>query len=868
MDFILPLLIFIKLYQTFKIYMERVTSLLLTFLFGTLTVFTQTLPPAFDARNLQLKWELVANNYHGQPQFLSALTLTNNGETNFPASGWALYFNYIREIPAASVTGHVKMEHVNGDIFRLAPTNGFGELKPKQSVRVEFVSQDPALNVSDAPAGWYIVWDAVPETGYTLANYTINPIIDSTLGYITPAKLFDQYKTTREIADESLPKIFPTPLEYKEGPGEFVIGRQVRIVTDTSFLAEANYLADELKPLLGKKPFISSTKTGKKMILLQKASGPVESYHLTVTAEAIRIEASTAAGMFYGIQSLKSLLPPLSWSAVHASIRVPAVTVFDSPRFGLRSLMLDVARNFQTKDELMRVLDLMAMYKLNSLHLHFIDDEGWRIEIPSLPELTRVGARRGHTLDSKNFLPASFEGGPDPDHSYGSGYYTRTDFIEILRYANRRHIQVIPEIESPGHSRAAIKAMDARYERFMKEGNQEEAERYLLRDLNDQSKYSGAQLWNDNVICVALPSVYRFLEKVSDELIKLYAEAGAPLSSIHFGGDEVPAGVWEKSPVCQELIRTDPDIQNTDGLWYYYFDKLQAIMKTRGLFLSGWEEAGLRKTLLDGQKQMIPNPGFCYRNFHLHVWNNMIGWGNEDLPYRLANAGYKVVLSCVSNQYFDLAYNKNFDEPGYYWGGFVDIDKPFYFIPFDYYKNSKEDRRGNPISASYFIGKDRLTDYGKSNIVGIQGLLWSENIHGPDKLEYMLLPKLLGMAERAWAGDPDWAVEKDKEKSQLLYTQAWSVFANIVGKRELPRLAYWESGFQYRIPSPGAQVLGGEIYANVQFPGLTIRYSSNGEEPSPKSRLYKEPIKEKGLIKLKVFDARERSGRTTEIENK
>ncbi len=121
---------------------------------------------------------------------------------------------------------------------------------------------------------------------------------------------------------------------------------------------------------------------------------------------------------------------------------------------------------------------------------------------------------------------------------------------------------------------------------------------------------------------------------------------------------------------------------------------------------------------------MIPNPTMANMDIHLHVWNNMIGWGAEDLPYRLANAGYKVVLSCVSNQYFDLAYSKSQEEPGYYWGGFSDIDKSFYFIPDDYYKNSKEDRRGNPVPAAYFLGKDRLTDYGKSNIVGLQGLIW------------------------------------------------------------------------------------------------------------------------------------------------
>lgn len=847
---------------------NRSNALLLILLLGNFLAPAQPSHPPFEAGKLALKWELLDNNYHGQPQFLSALTLTNAGDIDFPASGWAIYFNYIREIPGTSVTGNVRMEHVNGDIFRILPLPGFAQLKPGQSARMEFLSADPAFNVSDPPAGWYLVWDEAPVEGFPITQYTIVPIMDSTMGYTTPDKLYNRNKIGQDLPAGEFPKIMPTPVSYQELPGEFSINRQTKIITDTAFHFEADYLADELKVLLGKKPFIGSSRETRRPILIQKTDGGPESYHLSVTREAIRIEASTAAGIFYGIQSLKSLLPPLSWSGIQASVKVPSVSVADSPRFAFRSLMLDVARNFQTKNELFRVLDLMSAYKLNSLHLHFVDDEGWRIEIPSLPELTSVGARRGHTLDSRKFLPASFEGGPDPDHSSGSGYYTREDFIEILRYASSRHISIIPEIESPGHSRAAIKAMDARYEKFMAEGNREEAERYLLRDVNDHSDYRGAQLWNDNVICVALPSVYRFLEKVMDELSSMYAQAGLSLSTIHFGGDEVPSGVWEKSPVCKDLIGKDPGVRTTDDLWYYYYGKLEALMKARGLFISGWEEAGLRKTFQDGQKKMIPNPGFENDNFHLHVWNNMIGWGNEDLPYRLANAGYKVVLSCVSNNYFDLSYSKSFWEPGYYWGGFLDIDKPFYFIPYDYYKNSKEDRRGSPVDPSYFTGKDRLTDFGKSNIVGLQGLLWSENIQGPDKLEYMLLPKLLGMAERAWAMDPEWAREKNREKSEVMYTKAWSLFVNQVGKRELPRLDYYQGGFQYRIPPTGALAVDGKLYVNVQFPGLVIHYTSDGQEPTSRSKIYKDPIVEKGRIKLKAFDTRGRGGRTVEIDNR
>ncbi|MEZ4900271.1 MAG: family 20 glycosylhydrolase [Spirosomataceae bacterium] len=175
------------------------------------------------------------------------------------------------------------------------------------------------------------------------------------------------------------------------------------------------------------------------------------------------------------------------------------------------------------------MLDLMGFYKLNVLHLHFSDDEGWRIEIPSLPELTQVGAVRGHTNTPHKYLQPSYGSGPEAAQNAGTGHYSRQDFIEILRYANARHIKVIPEIEAPGHARAAVKAMEARYVAKMAAGEKEEAEKYLLHDPTDRSVYRSVQMWNDNVMNVAMPSVYRFLETVFRRAVSMYREANAPL---------------------------------------------------------------------------------------------------------------------------------------------------------------------------------------------------------------------------------------------------------------------------------------------------------------------------------------------------
>jgi hexosaminidase len=508
----------------------------------------------------------------------------------------------------------------------------------------------------------------------------------------------------------------------------------------------------------------------------------------------------------------------------------------------------------------------MGIYKLNVLHMHLTDDEGWRIELPSLPELTSVGSKRGHTLDSKGFLPASHGSGPDFTNTAGTGFYTRADYIEILKYATERHITVMPEIESPGHARASIKAMEARYRRLLAAGDKVSAERYLLSDQNDKSDYRSVQYWNDNVIDVSLPSTYNYVETVVNDLVSIYKEAAAPLPAIHFGGDEVPAHVWEGSPAYAALKTTHPEIKNTTDLWYYFYGRVNDILKKKNIRLSGWEEMALRKTTLDGKAAYVVNPQFLNENMQVDVWNNVLGDGQEDLAYKLANGGYKVVLTCVTNLYFDMANYKSFDEPGYYWGAYLGIDKFFSFIPYDYFKNADVDKNGLPINRSLFIGKQRLTDYGKENIIGLQGALWSETVKTGERMEYMMFPKLMALAERAWSKDPAWATEPDPAKSQVLYDQDWSKFMNILGKRELPRLAYYNNGYNFRIPKPGVIYQDGKYLSNIQYPGITVRYTTDGTEPTASSPLYTAPAS--GVVKFRAFDAKGRGSNVAEAEGK
>jgi hexosaminidase len=798
-------------------------------------------PGTGDAQTaLQLRWELTADSQ-------ASFTLTNRDSKPLPASGWAISFSALHSAQPGSVGAGFAFDFQDmlGDLHRIVPAAGFAGLAPGATVKIPYVTQ-PLRNRSFAPAGPYIVFDMAKDVGVPLSDYVAAPF-ERSHDVVTPEAQFALDSSVRDLPASDLPPVFPTPLQVTKGTGELRLTATPRVIAGAELGDEATFAAEYLLPYF---------RAGRKAVTappLRLEVGPVEgqsspeAYELVVDpTTGIRIVGVSPAGVFYGLQSLRSLLPAPTPAA---GLVLPAIRVVDAPRFGYRGFMLDVARNFQPKAAVLRTLDLLARYKLNVLHLHLTDDEGWRIEIAGLPELTAVGARRGHTLDSKQFLQPAFGSGPRVDQPWGSGFFSHTDYVEIVRYATARHIEVIPEIEMPGHARAAAKSMEARWRAT---GDRQ----YLLTDPDDRSVYTSVQGYPDNVINPALESTYGFIERVVRELAAMHREAGAPLRHIHMGGDEVPAGVWVGSPAVQAYMQAH-GLTSVDDLWFLFYGRIEQILKAEGLVPSGWEEIGVRKTRRDGRPTVIVNPGFAERGWRAYVWNNVPGWGAEDLAYRLANGGYDVVLSPVTNYYFDLAWNENPEEIGLDWGGFIDLRKPFQFIPFDYYRNAGAD--------SLFRGKDRLTDYGRAHIVGLQGNLWGETLGGDGRLDYMMVPKLLGLAERAWAPDPDWARDRDPARSASLYREAWSRFVNVVGKRVLPRLDREVPGLAYRIPTPGLKVEGEMVRASVGLPGFTLRYTTDGSEPTARSPEVRGPIPLRGTVRVAAFSTTGRKGHTARV---
>ena len=373
------------------------------------------------------------------------------------------------------------------------------------------------------------------------------------------------------------------------------------IIYHGNYKKEADYLSASLESLgLDLKTYNDGSKNTQ-TIQLSTESLPIagkkeQAYRLAILPdrERIIIQGTDAAGIFYGIQTLKGLISKEAYQQKNKEIALPAYVIEDAPRFDYRGLMLDVSRNFHSKKVVKKLLDLMATYKLNKFHFHLTDDEGWRLEIPGLPELTEIGAKRGHTLDESDRLAPAYGSGPSTQAKgkSGNGFFTVKDYIEILKYANDRHIEVIPKLICLVIARAAIISMKVRHKKLLAAGKTAEAEQYLLNDPEDVSVYSSAQVFNDNVINVCRASTYNFIEKVVDEIVEMHKEAKVPLKTLHTGGDEVPAGVWQKSPICADLVAKNGQTEGDKiGLTNYFMTRFSDILTERQLVVAGWKKS-------------------------------------------------------------------------------------------------------------------------------------------------------------------------------------------------------------------------------------------------------------------------------------
>lgn len=826
---------------------------------------------------IEVSWQLIENQYQGGNHHKCEITLTNHSRYTLKNDNWVMYFNWFRSVVDEQESEIIDGETINGDLSKVYPTEKFGKLKPGESVTFPLIGTHYALHKTDAVTGCYFVIDkgmgkdVIVESGPT----KVLPFPDKDLlkrsnndhlKVQTAEMRYYENQSIEKMDKSILPVVFPTPYQQEVLGGELEITKDITIFYHTSLANEARVLQDKLRQIFGvnvnkikyRSNFFDQFASDR--IVLISGEGRPESYTLRVDAsKGVSIQGAGPVGVFYGIQSLLQLMPADLNDSYEESVTLPCVKVADAPRFPYRGMHIDVSRSFHKKDNIIKFMDLISSYKLNKLHFHITDDEGWRVEIRELPELTSLGAFRGHTEDERDHLQPTLGSGPyaDPEKGNGSGYYSREDFIELLKFATSRHIEVIPEIDMPGHMRSAVKAMEYRYERYMEEGKEDSALMYLLTDFEDDTYYTSAQRYHDNTANPCMESTFRFVQVVIDELVAMYKEAGAPLTMLHIGGDEVPRGAFANSPVCQAFLESQDEYNSTSELHKYFTRRVTKILDAYGIGTAGWEEIACKH---EGRTR-VPDPELVGEGLTAYIWNNVWGWGSEDLGYKLANEGFPVVLLSANNFYFDFAYNRDPQEPGLYWGGYTDTRSAWEFTPYDIKKCAETTLSGDPVTEDMMQGKVALTDNGMRNILGMSGTLWSETMRTWDRMEYMAFPKILGLAERTWTKQPYWATIENKDFRQILRERDWSVFVSKVGKDELPRLDQYD--VNYRIPLPGAIIENGKLKANIRFPGLDLRYTLDGSDPDAGSALYAQPVDVRSgqSVKIAAFNKTGRHSR-------
>ncbi|MDE6741899.1 MAG: family 20 glycosylhydrolase, partial [Muribaculaceae bacterium] len=379
----------------------------------------------------------------------------------------------------------------------------------------------------------------------------------------------------------------------------------------------------------------------------------------------------------------------------------------------------------------------------------------------------------------------------DPAHNLptANAYFTRQQFIDFIKYCDSLGIAVIPEVESPGHARAAIKAMEARYK---KTGD----DSYRMIEDGDTSKYSTAQFYHDNLMNPALPGTYRFIAKIVDEIAAMYKEAGVELPGIHLGGDEVPEGAWDGSASANRLCE-NMGMKGRHALQGEYVRKISRIMRERNIPLYGWQDIC---TDYDDafHAEVAPTVGGmdCWVSPH-----NI----DDNIAVKGVRAGYPVIISNVDYFYMDMLYAPHPEEKGLFWGGFTDELRTL---------------EGYPDKICPRDG----TEIGK--VIGVSGKLFAETIRNPQDMERLLFPKCLGLAERGWNNSPTYSAED---------------FNILIGTKELPRLT--ELDTEWHLRQPGILIENGKILMNSPYPDTEIHYTLDGTRPALiGSSVYSSPI--------------------------
>ena len=492
--------------------------------------------------------------------------------------------------------------------------------------------------------------------------------------------------------------IIPEPVSLMKKAGTFTLPENISIQSakGEGLQQSVMFLSERIKTATGK--FVSTVSNGNHptiKLIINNQNDPqlgLEGYKLNVNTTQIVITANKPAGIFWGVQSLIQLFPPAIESkelVENVKWKLPCVDVVDYPKLGWRGLMFDVARHFFTKEEVKQFIDNMVRYKFNLLHLHLTDDEGWRIEIKGLPKLTEVGAwsvKKTGTFG--DFIPPT----ADEPRTYG-GFYTQEDIKELVQYAQDRFVNIMPEIDVPGHSLAAIAA-------YPELSCTQDAVNYKVRSgekIMDWSRGAPPLALVDNTLCPANEKVYVFLDSVITQVAKLF-----PFEYIHMGGDEAPHNFWEKNDQVKALMQRE-GLKTIPQVQAYFEKRVEQIVVSKGKKFMGWDE------ILEGGVSPTAS---------------VMSWRGLKYGIQASKEKHNVVMSPTDFAYLDYMQADPITEPKVY--ASLRLNKTYQF---------------NPLPA----GAD------PKFIIGAQANLWTEQIFNFRQVQYMIWPRAFAISESIWS---------------------------------------------------------------------------------------------------------------------
>ncbi len=627
-------------------------------------------------------------------EILTYLIIQNSSETELEGN-WRLYSSM--GLTPTSTQISISKTNLEGRYGYISPNENWRKLMPGEEIKIEVENWLLSGMQLLSRQGFYLT-EIIKENEILLGEPSLKepvlvPLTSPRMGATVLSRGTQQSRETGQ--KKSHPIVIPAPrkIEYS---GESTQINGIKIETNLS--EEETGAVDELVTSFG-------AGEGSYCLEIKKDSKIEGDYQLETQMKRASLTSRSFNGIVWGLHSLRQILSNKD------GLSLPILKIVDSPDLEYRGLMIDLARHFQGPEQVKKIIESMASYKMNKLQLGISNDEGWRLEISAIPELTDTGSIRSHQQFNQYGKRRALSPAWGDSHFDTGGFFTHGEFVDLLKFSKLRGVEIILEINLPGHSNAILRSL--------------ENSNWQLTDQEDRSEHTSAQGYKKNIINVGCEDTYRFLQTVIREIKDLYDQAGVEFKAIHLGGDEVPVGAWLESPICHSLDAwnskwdsTDPKDRNSarEALMQHFCERAVTTVSeiAPNAIVGFWHEM-----VSYGEKRG--------KNSYTTVWLM-----NQDRSKELQKIeiSHRPFIICNSSYYYlDMPYCMKSDEPGLPWASYVDTEDIYKFDPFMSWGMSEEMR---------------------TLAIGLQAQLWSETVTTAEQMDYYLFPRLIAFAERAW----------------------------------------------------------------------------------------------------------------------